>query len=923
MKILIVDDNPDDRRVLRYMVERHGHQSVEAQNGVEGLEQARADVPDLIVSDALMPGMDGFQFLRSVKQEAGLRSVPFIFYSASYREEKDVRLAMSLGADAYLVKPVDPVELWEKVERLLVMERSEKAPPGPLVEEDAEYLKCYSEVVATQLEEKVRELERTVQQQQSAERALRASEERLCSTLEATQIVAWEADLVAGQFHETGPVARLFGQGEGFKHESIESLVDDVHPDDRRDFQIKLAEALRGESCFRQEYRISLSDGTIRWIAAIGDLQRDAQGRPKRFLGLAREITDLKRTEMALRKVSRAVEQSPDSIVITDSTGNIEYVNPKFSEVTGYALVEVLGQNPRILKSGEMPPEQYRQMWQAITSGRDWRGEFHNRRKNGTLYWESATISPVRDTRGVITHFLAIKQDITEHKLALERIREQAALLDQTQDAILVLGLNRHLRYLNRSAERFYAPRPGPLDDLDAPSLLFQEHPERCAEVCQATMEGGHWSGEITGITALGVRRVVRSRWSLVHDTAGRPFSFLIVNTDVTEQKRLEEQFLHAQRMEGIGTLASGVAHDLNNILSPILMAADMLRPVVTKPEDLEVITLLENGARRGADIIKQLLTYGRGVEGERVAVQPRSLLKEMVKVIRETFPKNITVEQQIPENLWTVLADPTQIHQVLLNLCINARDAMPQGGRLTITAENLIVDAAYTAVNPEARPGPCVVLRVGDTGTGIPPEILHKIFDPFFTTKEPGKGTGLGLSTVLGIVKSHEGFVQVDSRMGEGTQFKVYLPASVESTELPPEPSTDPMPEAHGELVLLVDDEDSVRAVGRYALESSGFRVITAADGAEALMVFSRSRVPIRAVVTDMIMPVMDGAALIRALRRHSPDLPLVAMCGLSDEESVAVQAGISRNAFLHKPFSTAKLVRMLHKVLGECQAM
>ncbi len=748
--------------------------------------------------------------------------------------------------------------------------------------------------------------------------ALRESEARLRATLEAAEIVAWEVNPITRQHLEAGPVGKVFGRGEGFAHPRIEDLVASIHPEDRERVLGALQAALCGEADYAVEYRILLPDGSVRWLGANGDLQRDREGRPARLLGIARDITDLKGTEETLRKLSRAVEQSPASIVITDTAGNIEYVNPKFTAVTGYSPEEALGKNPRILKSGELPPKQYRELWTTIVSGREWRGEFHNRKKSGELYWESASISPVRDANGDITHFLAVKEDITEHKRNQERIRQQAALLDQTQDAVLVLGLDQRFRYANRSAERSYALPVGQLLGQNAAALLFPHQPERCVEVCQQTMERGNWSGELTHTTALGVRRIELSRWTLIHDSAGQPASFLIVNTDVTEHKRLEEQFLRAQRMESIGTLASGIAHDLNNILAPIMMAVELLRPLVKTPEDQDVLGILQQSALRGAGIIKQLLTFGRGVEGERIVLRPLSLLKEMAKVVRETFPKNLTLAQQFPENLWAVLADPTQFHQVLLNLCVNARDAMPRGGQLTIAAENLVLDAAYAATNPEAKAGPYVVLQVGDTGTGIALEILQKIFDPFFTTKDVGKGTGLGLSTVLGIVKSHGGFVQVNSRMGQGTQFKVYLPAVAEEGETQPAAPAADLPRGEGELVLVVDDEEAIRGMVQLALEANGYRVVTAADGAEALFVWSRSQEPIRAVLTDMLMPVMDGAALIRALCRHSPELRIVAFSGLPEQEEEALQAGMAEGAFLLKPFSMERLIWMLHKVLG-----
>ncbi len=630
------------------------------------------------------------------------------------------------------------------------------------------------------------------------------------------------------------------------------------------------------------------------------------------------DITEQKRAQDQLRRLSRAVEQSPVSVVITDLNGTIEYVNPRFTQVTGYTADEVLGRNPRILKSGETPSEDYRQMWKTIASGCEWRGLFHNRTKQGTLFWELASISPLRDSNGDITHYLAIKEDVTAQKFTEERIREQAELLDKTQDAILVINLDRRLRFGNRSAAQFYGQRAEDMPGQLADPLMFPAEPSRCAGVCDIALEKGAWSGEVRHPTGYGQVRTLHSRWSLVRDATGRPKDFLVVNTDITEKKRLEEQFLRAQRMESIGTLASGVAHDLNNILSPILMATELLRQIATDPADQEMLTMLKVSAERGSSIVRQLLTFGRGLEGERTELQPRILLKEMVKVIEETFPKSITLDHQFPEDLWSVHGDPTHIHQVLLNLCVNARDAMPRGGCLTIASENLVLDEDATLTNPEARPGPYVVLEVRDTGSGIPPAILEKIFDPFFTTKEPGKGTGLGLSTVLGIVRSHEGFVQVVSRVGEGTQFKVYVPALAPAhIALAPAVQVE-LPRGQGELVLVVDDEDAVRRVAQRILEHHGYQVVSASDGAEGLLVFSQRRREVRAVLTDMLMPIVDGGALVRALRRLSPNLPIVAMTGLANSAEDVSGLRVEADAFLHKPFDAEQIVRTLHQVLA-----
>lgn len=646
-----------------------------------------------------------------------------------------------------------------------------------------------------------------------------------------------------------------------------------------------------------------------------------ADGAAKGIIIITRDISERRRAEQRLRMLSRAVDQSTASIVITDLAGRIEYVNAAFTTNTGYEPQEVLGQNPRVLKSGSMPAEHYQNLWRTILEGREWRGEFLNRKKSGEVYWENASISPIRDAHGIITHFLAIKEDVTARRQDQERIREQAAWLDQTQDAIVVLGLDGDLRYANRSAAGIFGLEPAGCGRLETARRLFPDQPEQFGEVFRITKEIGHWLGELTVVTASGVRSVHLSRWTLIHSADRSPASVLVVNTDVSEKKRLEQQILRSQRLEGVGTLACGVAHDLNNILAPILLSAELLEPLATTDDDRQIIAMMTQGVRRGADIVRQLLAFGRGVEGERVTLSPQVLLEEMVKIIRETFPKSLALRTSIPWNLWPIRADPTQMHQVLLNLCVNARDAMPGGGQLILGAENLEVDEAFAEGNPEAKPGPYVAFFVMDNGVGIPTEHLERIFDPFFTTKEPGKGTGLGLSTVLGIVKGHGGFVRVKSRVGEGTRVRCYIPAAPASEPVPEEQAKGKAIDerrGHGELILVVDDETSVREVARRTLEAHGYRVVTAADGAEALQVYSKSSEPFGAVITDMVMPVMEGAVLIRALMRLSPGLPIIAMSGLPELEADAVQAGAVSGAWLRKPFDAVALVRLLDRALG-----
>jgi nitrogen-specific signal transduction histidine kinase len=387
--------------------------------------------------------------------------------------------------------------------------------------------------------------------------------------------------------------------------------------------------------------------------------------------------------------------------------------------------------------------------------------------------------------------------------------------------------------------------------------------------------------------------------------------------TDITKRKELETHLLRTQRLESVGRLASGIAHDLNNILAPMLMVPQMLREVVQDPELRNMLDMVETNAQRGSNIIKQLLTFGRGLEGERVPVQLRTLITDMSGIIRETFHKNITTRHETPRDIWLVSGDETQLHQVLMNLCVNARDAMPGGGTLTLKLENQEFDESFARMTPGARPGRYVCLSVTDTGEGIAPEHLDKIYDPFFTTKELGKGTGLGLSTVLGIVQSHGGFIQVHSQPGRGTEFKAYLPA-IETTEAQPASQADQhLPQGGGELVLVVDDESSVRQVTRKLLERNGYRVIEAVEGADGITQYVAHQKEVAMVLTDLAMPVMDGPAFIRVLRRLNPQVPIIAMTGYQSKSSLPADLGVPSEAILSKPFNGPMLLQTLQRVL------
>jgi len=502
-----------------------------------------------------------------------------------------------------------------------------------------------------------------------------------------------------------------------------------------------------------------------------------------------------------------------------------------------------------------------------------------------------------------------------ERKRAEQKISEQAALLDVATDAILVRDLDNQILFWNKGAERLYGWKALDAVGKNVLDLLDGEQQAKLKQVQKILLQNGEWQGELHQLTKDDKEVIVESRWTLVRDEEGQPKSILVVNTDITQKKQLEAQFLRAQRMESIGTLASGIAHDLNNVLTPILMTAQLLEAEPQEERYQRLLPVLVANAKRGANLVKQVLSFAKGLEGKFTILQVKHLISEIKQIIKETFPKSLEIRTDIPQSLWTVSGDATQLHQVLMNLCVNARDAMPDGGRLSICAENQFIDRSYAQMHLDAQVGSYIVVTVTDTGMGIPPEILDRIFEPFFTTKELGKGTGLGLSTVMGIIKSHNGFINVSSVIGKGTEFKVYIPA-IESTEAEVSEDTE-LPIGHGELVLVVDDEVAIREITKTSLEAYNYKVITACDGIEAIALYAEHRDEISIVLTDMMMPSMDGLTTIRTLRKINPQVKIIAISGLASGDKLAAVIGTGVKTFLSKPFTTQELLKTLDGLL------
>jgi PAS domain S-box-containing protein len=642
---------------------------------------------------------------------------------------------------------------------------------------------------------------RDITDRKNAERALLASNAALKSLVEALPqavIALDENDLV----RVWNPAAeRIFGWTS---REVIGEKYPIVPPHKIDEFRDSTEKTFRGGGVAEWETVRRRKDGVLVDVRMSTALIPDAGGNSSLRLAMITDITSWKKDQTQLRQLSRVVEQSGSSIVITDLDGNIEYVNPKFTRLTGYTLEEAKGKNPRILKSGATPPEEYARLWEMITSGGEWRGEFHNRKKNGDLYWESALISPIKDSNGVVTHYLALKDDITEKKEMELHIREM-------------------------------------------------------------------------------------------------------------------------ETMESLGTLAGGVAHDFNNILGIILGHVSLLEIRRNENSAFEQSIRSINAAiQRGAGLVRQILTFARKTEVHPESIDVNKAILDLSKMIQETFPRTIEIVLDLGENIPIISIDNTQLHQALLNLCINARDAMMEqregrapGGKLTV--RTLVVDGAVLSSREGADPSlQYVEISVGDEGTGMTDATVQRIFEPFFTTKELGRGTGLGLSLVYGVVKTHGGVIEVDSRLGGGTVFRLYFPVSGAHVSCDEKGEEGGAPlEGKGEAVLVVEDEETLLELLESAFLDNGYRVFLAPDGVKGLEEYREHMNEIAVVVTDFGLPKADGAALLRSLQALNPAVKVVVASGYFEPHvrGELIQLGV--RALVAKPYGLSELLAIVRKVI------
>ena len=757
---LIVEDNPLQSEVLKQAFEAERYVVHVAKTGEQGRALFRTSAPQVVILNDRLRDTTGIQLLGEFKQQ----QAPTVIIMMARNPTPALALEfIRKGADAYVHKPFEPgylIELCEKARR----------------ERSLLWVRDLLEV---------------------STKALRESEARYALAVSGANDGLWDWNLETDEVYCSARTMAMIGLAGREVHLQRSAWLDRVHPEDRNQAVAELQAHLDGFTAYYQaEYRVRHEDGSYIWVLDRGMAPRNGSGIPRRMAGSHTDVTKRKRAEVANRMLTTAIEQSAEAIMITDTAGLIEYVNPAFEQMTGYSRSEALGRNPRLLKSGRQQDRYYQAMWKTLARGEVWRGRLTNRRKDGALIEVAETVSPVRDAAGCTVNYVAAVRD-------------------------------------------------------------------------------------------------------------------------VTREARIEAQLRQSQKMQAIGELAGGVAHDFNNLLATIMGSASLLK-IKGQPEDpvIRAADLIEQAAERAARLTSQLLGFAKRGKHHNVPVDLHHAIEEVVAFLSRTVDKRITIAQQLHAQRAVVMGDPDQIQQVLLNIAINARDAMPDGGALTFETGIVELDVEYCRWHMGATPGRYVMVAITDTGHGIPPEIRDRVFEPFFSTKQ-GNGTGMGLAMVYGIVKNHGGSIRLYSEVGIGTTFKVYLPLT--DVEAPPSAGAKPLEPfvGHGRI-LFVDDEQFLRESSAALLQQLGYEVVAVEDGRQAAAYYRDHSREIDLVILDLVMPGWGGRETFHALKGIDPSVKVVISTGYGHNEAVQALLDEGVAGFASKPYTLRALTKVLAAVFG-----
>jgi PAS domain S-box-containing protein len=916
LNILIVDDQPINLRLLRAELEAEGHTVFEASNGEEGLAVLDRHPIDVIISDILMPVMDGYRFCYEVRSSERHRGIPFIVYTSTYLSPSDEKLSLDLGADRYLRKPASLEQINQTITEVLDAPRREPTT----VFDSTDVLKEYNAGLVTKLEKKNVELSSAMSLLTLQTTALDTAADAMIIT-DVDGVILWVNPAFTAATGYTaeesiGRTPRILKSGvqdEAFYRNFWETI-------------------LRGQT-FRGEFVNRRKDGTVYYDEHTVTPVFAKDGSITHFVGVMHDITERKQSEEQLREahsqLREFLDHSPAVLYALGIEG--DRIVPRFASenigrLLGFSAAEAL--NPDFWV-GRLHPDDVKSASRRTTEAREKgssRSEYRLRHADGSYRWVEDNQRLVRDAEGRPVELVGVATDITDRKRAEGELHETERrfreMLDNLELISIMLDKEGRIVYCNDYFLRMTGwSREEILGANWFDRFIFPENLDDVREVFLALVDERsevlHHTNEIK--TRSGERRLIQWNNSLLYSATDEVIGVASIAEDITDRAQLEKQLFRAQRLESLGTLAGGIAHDLNNLLLPILMGVTLLKRFGPNEPSLQAIENIERSVKRGSELVKQVLLFARGGQTSRESVRLGDVVREIQAIITSTFPKNITLETAVAKDIDLLTGDVTQLTQVLLNLCVNSRDAMPEGGHILISARNHIMTDAEALLHGAAAGGAYAVLEVADTGEGMSKEIIDLIFDPFFTTKEVGNGTGLGLSTVQGIVSNHGGFITVSSSVAEGSTFTVYLPARHPQAEPASIADLSAPPLGNGELILLVDDDASVLSVTQQTLVEFGYNVVTAEDGAQAIGIFSRQHDEIDLVLTDMAMPVIDGFALIAALNRIGRDPRVIATTG---NPSAPTMTKIAKSGVAHiliKPYTAEHLLRTIATVLTE----
>ncbi|MCF8083789.1 MAG: PAS domain S-box protein [Deltaproteobacteria bacterium] len=921
--ILIVEDHAESRYMLERLLASKGHRIVTAENGREALEMVRENPPEVIISDIMMPVMNGFKLCCEVKKDPALRQIPFIFYTATFVDESDRNLAMSLGASRFVIKPTEGETFLHILDEVLKEHQKGILPVPEAPLEDQEVLVEMYESSIT------RKLAETVEKLQDERRTLIQSEQRLKEAQELAHIGHWELDLKTDSLEWSDEIYRILREKPRAFDPSYETLItmEVIHPDDRTGVVRAHKESLRKNTPCDMEYRLLLKDGTLKYVNERFQTLFDDHGNPACVMGTVQDITERRQAEEGQREAEERrrvlFEEALDGICMADAqTGVILDCNQALADLVDRDREELIGNPQSILHPGSEEQADLSPTFRQHLTDKE--GEIIETQvvtRRGAIK-EVEIKANLVELRGRKT-LQGIFRDLTGRRQAEEALRKSEAryrLLVENAGEVVMVAQNGRIEFLNRKVVDVLGYTPGEL--VGKPFVDFI-HPEDSKIVLDRHMK--RMRGEV--LPEVYPFRVIdkegRTKWVEINavgiEWEGNPATLNFLEDIMArkeaeaEKEALQAQLNQARRMESIGILAGGVAHDFNNLLTTIMGNAQLALADLKKDNPLyEDMDEIRKAGERGTVLTRRLLAFSRKEVIHPEVLDLNALVQDMDKLLRRLLRENIELNTVLSPGLWKAVADPGQMEQVIMNLVVNARDAMPEGGKLTLETANTELDASYfRSHNVKGDPGSYVMLAVSDTGPGMDQETMARIFEPFFTTKARGAGTGLGLSTVYGILKQSGGYVWPYSQPGKGTTMKVYLP---KAKDVPSPAKKERLCEAKagaGEVVLVVEDDISLQELAVKTLRRAGYQVLAAANGEEALKVIKGFEGEIHLLLTDVIMPRMGGQELVERVRLLRPEIQVLYMSGYPG--GAFLESGIARSdsSFVQKPFTPEALCR------------